>query len=219
MAVIIAHHGDSECNIQVEAHVCPECGQHIVYAAVPEWVRVYPPDREWVDFSNHVPPAFLRDFEAARKVIDSSPEASATLGRRCLQRLIREHIGITDKNLDKEIVSVLASNQLPSYLAGDIDAIRNIGNFAARPTKSEETGEIMEVGPGEAAWTLKVLEVRSSSAIAPVGSGSPGSVEPVGADLRAPICGYPPTLYAKTPMNRPRQNVLYSLPPSSLKIR
>jgi len=71
----------------------------------------------------------------------------------------------------------------------------------------------------EAAWTLKVLEVRSSSAIAPVGSGSPGSVEPVGADLRAPICGYPPTLYAKTPMNRPRQNVLYSLPPSSLKIR
>lgn len=80
------------------------------------------------------------------------------LGRRCLQRLIREHIGIADKNLEREIASVLASNRLPSYLADDLDAVRIVGNFAAHPTKSEQTGETMEVEPGEAAWTLKVLE-------------------------------------------------------------
>jgi hypothetical protein len=158
MAVITAHKGDSECQIQIEAHICPECGQHIVYAWVPECVRVYPPAQEWVDFSSYVPSVLFRDFEEARSVIDVSPKASAMLGRRCLQRLIREHIGIADKNLDKEIASVLASNRLPSYLADDLDAVRNVGNFAAHPMKSQETGEIMDVEPGEAVWTLKVLE-------------------------------------------------------------
>jgi hypothetical protein len=43
-------------------------------------------------------------------------------------------------------------------LAGSIDAVRNIGNFAAHPMKSEHTGEILDVEPGEAEWNLEVLE-------------------------------------------------------------
>lgn len=43
-------------------------------------------------------------------------------------------------------------------LAESIDAIRNIGNFAAHPMKSQTTGEIVEVEPGEAEWNLDVLE-------------------------------------------------------------
>ena len=47
---------------------------------------------------------------------------------------------------------------LPSHLADAIDAVRNIGNFAAHPMKSTNTGEIVDVEPGEAEWNLEVLE-------------------------------------------------------------
>jgi len=39
-----------------------------------------------------------------------------------------------------------------------LDAVRNIGNFAAHPMKSQSTGEIVPVEPGEAEWNLDVLE-------------------------------------------------------------
>ena len=47
---------------------------------------------------------------------------------------------------------------LPSYLASAIDAVRQIGNFAAHPTKSVNSGAIMAVEPGEAEWLLDTLE-------------------------------------------------------------
>lgn len=46
----------------------------------------------------------------------------------------------------------------PSHLAKSVDAIRNIGNFSAHPSKSKSTGEIVPVEPHEAEWTLDVLE-------------------------------------------------------------
>ena len=39
-----------------------------------------------------------------------------------------------------------------------LDAVRNIGNFAAHPIKSLGSGEIMDVEPGEAEWSLDVLK-------------------------------------------------------------
>jgi len=36
--------------------------------------------------------------------------------------------------------------------------VRLIGNFAAHPVKSQKSGEILDVEPGEAEWTLDVLE-------------------------------------------------------------
>ena len=59
-------------------------------------------------------------------------------------------------DLSSEITQVL--QQLPSHLAQAVDAIRNIGNFAAHPNKSTSTGEIIDVEPGEAEWLLDVLE-------------------------------------------------------------
>ena len=47
---------------------------------------------------------------------------------------------------------------LPSHIADGLDAVRNIGNFAAHPIKSQSTGEIVPVEPGEAEWNLDVLE-------------------------------------------------------------
>jgi len=47
---------------------------------------------------------------------------------------------------------------LPTLLRDGIDAIRNVGNFAAHPNKNTSTGEIVDVEPGEAEWLLHVLE-------------------------------------------------------------
>jgi hypothetical protein len=43
-------------------------------------------------------------------------------------------------------------------LAEIVDAVRQTGNFAAHPVKSQVTGQILPVEPHEAEWNLDVLE-------------------------------------------------------------
>jgi len=105
-----------------------------------------------------VPAEFCEDYIEASLILGDSPKASAAISRRCLQHLLREKAGVKPADLATEITEVLDSNQLPSFLAEAIDAIRIIGNFAAHPIKSKATGEILAVEPGEAEWTLDVLE-------------------------------------------------------------
>jgi hypothetical protein len=105
-----------------------------------------------------VPKALREDFGEACRVLADSPKASAALSRRCLQIILREHAKAKPQDLSKEIDEVLASKQLPTHLAADIDAVRHIGNFAAHPIKSTSSGEIVAVEPGEAEWQLDVLE-------------------------------------------------------------
>ena len=75
-----------------------------------------------------------------------------------MQNILREKAGRTERDLAQQIHGVLESNQLPSYLADDLDAVRNIGNFAAHPIKSRNSDEILPVEPGEAEWNLDVIE-------------------------------------------------------------
>jgi hypothetical protein len=105
-----------------------------------------------------VPKGLAEDYNEACLVLADSAKASAALSRRCLQIILREHAKVKPQDLSKEIDEVLASKQLPTYIAQDIDAIRHYGNFAAHPTKSTNSLEIIEVEPGEAEWLLDVLE-------------------------------------------------------------
>ena len=98
------------------------------------------------------------DYKEACLVFPDSAKASASLSRRCLQNILREKAEVKPSNLSDEIQEVLDSNTLPSYMAESIDSIRNIGNFAAHPIKSKNTGEIVPVEPGEAEWNLEVIE-------------------------------------------------------------
>lgn len=116
-------------------------------------------------FSSSRPPVpievdtlFAEDYNEACLVLTFSPKASAALSRRCLQNILREKAGVTKGDLSKEIQQVIDSGKLPSHLSESIDAIRNIGNFAAHPNKSTSSGEIIPVEMGEAEWLLDVLE-------------------------------------------------------------
>ncbi len=97
-----------------------------------------------------VPKEFSCDYNESCMVFADSPKASAALSRRCLQHILREKAGVKKDDLANEIQQVIDSRQLPSHLADSLDAVRNIGAFAAHPIKSKTTGEIVEVEPGEA---------------------------------------------------------------------
>jgi len=101
---------------------------------------------------------YATDYKESCLIISFSPKASAALSRRCLQNILREKAGVKKSNLANEIQEIISTGLLPTYLSESIDAIRNIGNFAAHPLKSTSTGEIIDVEYGEAEWLLDVLE-------------------------------------------------------------
>ncbi|MCU1308972.1 MAG: hypothetical protein JWO20_97 [Candidatus Angelobacter sp.] len=144
--------------------VCPECGHLIIWLGrgsssnVEPDMLVYPRGTSRPPLPPEVPERFGRDYVEASLVLADSPKASAALSRRTLQNILREKAKVTAGNLSSEIDKVLSSGSLPSYLSSSIDAIRTLGNFAAHPTKDTNTGEIVEVEPGEAEWLLDVLE-------------------------------------------------------------
>jgi len=107
---------------------------------------------------SEVPENIAEDYKEACLVLQFSPKASAALSRRCLQNLLRDAAKVKPSDLSKEIQEVIDGGRLSSQLADSIDAIRNIGNFAAHPVKSQSTGEIVDVELEEAEWNLDVLE-------------------------------------------------------------
>ena len=137
--------------IRGQGEVHPFGEAHVSYLVLPRTtLRPSPPAQ--------VPPEFAADYVEAAAVLNDSPKASAALSRRCLQHIIREKAQIKARDLAAEIQLLLDSNVLPSWLAEAVDAVRNIGNFAAHPIKSTQSGEVLPVEPGEAEWTLDVLD-------------------------------------------------------------
>lgn len=159
---------------------CPNCGECIVElsgrgprlngpsgrealtvpsAASPKhrWL-VYPKRPYRKPLPESVPASFRDDFEEAWIALAEVPKASAALSRRCLQRLIREKAGITKRTLFDEIEALINGGSLPGYINENLHGLRHFGNFGTHPIKSESTGEIIDVEPGEAEWQIDTLE-------------------------------------------------------------
>ncbi len=118
----------------------------------------YPKAPSRAPLPTEVPSPYADDYsEACLTLVDSS-KASAALSRRCLQHILRDKAGVKPGNLADEIQQVIDSSKVPSHISESLDAVRNIGNFAAHPIKSKSSGEIIDVEPGEAEWNLDVLE-------------------------------------------------------------
>ena len=157
---------ESNTSLGIESTHCPECLNPIFrltkvrLGPLPErWsFIVYPQGVAARRVSPEVDKEFTGDFEEACRVLPYSEKASAALSRRCLQNLLREKAGSQGKDLAHQIQEVLDSGKLPSHLGKAIDVVRVIGNFAAHPIKSTNTGEVIDVEPGEAEWLLDTLE-------------------------------------------------------------
>lgn len=175
------HETKGKATAIINWHGCPSCGKYIVFIGFPEddakvenftnstfltsdlsksstVTMIFPKTKARRGLSPDIPPDFAKEFGEASQVLPISPNASAAVSRRCLQRLLREKGGVKPGDLSKEIQQVLDSKQLPTHLADAIDAVRAIGNFGAHPIKSTQTGVIVDVEAGEAEWDMDVLE-------------------------------------------------------------
>src|SRR5262245_5784428 len=119
---------------------------------------VFPPFPSARELEREVPESYRNTFAEAERVLTLSANASAALGRRLLQHVLRENYGIKEASLRKEIDNFISEEAPPSYLAQALAAIGQIGNFSALPSKDLNTGDIAEAGPGEAEWLLDTLE-------------------------------------------------------------
>lgn len=146
---------------------CPDCGRVVistVAAGEPGQSDTSSDIQLWPDSANRPlaseveaeAPSLANDFREAVAVFAKSKKASAALSRRCLQFVLVHKGAATEKDLAKQIDQVLPT--LPSDLAANVDAVRHVGNFAAHPMKSQQTGDIVDVEEGEAEWLLDVLE-------------------------------------------------------------
>lgn len=154
--MVTASGGDG---VSVYSSQCPNCKKPIVTAEIESEgkishklvhpfnvVRTVPPE---------VPEEIQEDFLEAAAVLPISEKASAALSRRCLQNLLTDR-GYKKRDLNDQIEDAL--KDLPPRIGENVDAIRQIGNFAAHPMKHQSTGLIADVEPEEATWNLDVLE-------------------------------------------------------------
>ncbi len=165
---------DEEAQWHLVRQICPACKRFVLqllYNSLGRNTRgerfvtnrkstrlVWPKAPSRTPLPEEVPVNFAQDYAEACLVLADSPKASAALSRRCLQHILREKAGVKKADLADEIQQVIDSGKLPSHLSESLDAVRNIGNFAAHPIKSKTSGEVVDVEPGEAEWNLDVLE-------------------------------------------------------------
>ncbi|MBB4595337.1 DUF4145 domain-containing protein [Xanthomonas cannabis] len=165
--------GDDYLGYLVSSQYCPSCEAVIVYMQFgivrggdtglvlsnrEREIVLYPQANEAREVSIDIPDPYRQDLIEARAVLELSPKASAALSRRLLQRILREKLAIQGKDLSKEIDQFISAGSAPTYLLDAVDAIRHIGNLAAHPLKFQQSGDIADVEPGEAEWTLDVAE-------------------------------------------------------------
>lgn len=168
---------DVEGRWDVERNECPECKKMNLYlihsvqrgslvgqsGTTPNYELasrrlIRPKGTSRKPVPDEVPKEVTEDYEEACLVLPDSPKASAALSRRCLQSILHGAAGIDHGNLHNEIGEAISKGGLPTHLAADLHAVREIGNFAAHPNKSTNTGEIVGVEPEEAEWNLEVIE-------------------------------------------------------------
>ena len=153
-----------------QAAECPSCRNDIILLNIHDVSDPDPPLAQYTAYpsyskrkivSDRVPVALKKEYEEACQVLAISPKASAALSRRILQAMLEER-GYSAERLARQIDSVMGEtcpdNILPNSIRQKIDAIRNVGNFAAHPMADATTFEIINVELEEAEWCLEIIE-------------------------------------------------------------
>ena len=113
------------------------------------------PGAEMKVMPEYVPKPIVQDYEEACAIADSSPKASATLARRCLQGMIRDFWKIKKKRLIDEIKALESKVEPLTWKA--IDAVRKVGNIGAHMEK--DINVIVDVDPDEAKKLIGLIEL------------------------------------------------------------
>ena len=104
------------------------------------------------EIPNYVPTAIREDIYESCKIEKFSPKASATLIRRALQGMIRDHFSVTPGTLFNEIKQI--EDKVTKSTFDSIDAVRKIGNIGAHMEK--DVNIIIDVEPEEARLLIEL---------------------------------------------------------------
>lgn len=150
---------DSSC-LEITFYKCPNCGEYTINClgigdSVKDVNLPTRPQSLAKQFPDYIPKAIRQDYEEACAILNLSPKASATLSRRCLQGMIRDFWGISEKNLYLEIDAL--KDKIPADLWTSIDALRQLGNIGAHMEK--DTNTIVDIDQNEAESLIKLIEL------------------------------------------------------------
>jgi hypothetical protein len=155
--------------------VCPnpDCRELVIsarlYKAEPHAMGSYVPEQNYAkplfswtlrpQSSSRLLPDYIAqqirdDYYEACSILNSSPKASATLARRCLQGMIRDFWKIVKSRLVDEIDALNGKIDPSTWDA--IDAIRKIGNIGAHMER--DVNLIIDIEEDEASILIKLLE-------------------------------------------------------------
>lgn len=148
---------DGRLAVRAEFTVCPneECKRTSVYINLAAWDSVRRRDggyeKQFTDtlgkwrlkpwgnaraFPEYVPAAIRADYEEACAIVDLSPKAAATLGRRAVQGIVRDFWKVKERSLKDEIDAVekMVGHGVPPETFQSLHAVRELGNIGATPS-------------------------------------------------------------------------------------
>lgn len=100
---------------------------------------------------------YSSEFANAINIKSISPKASAMLSRRVMEAVLEKEYDIDDGFLSSKISEFISYNDIPYRLRKSVDIVREVGNVGAHTQEDAETGELVDVDPGEADVVLDVL--------------------------------------------------------------
>lgn len=163
-----ARHGE-HASIAVAGGTCAACGLLVIairggvhdgreHDAFDEAEIVWPP----VMLRDPAPPkveADLRqDYDEAIRVLQISPQSTATLARRILQIVLVRKAGAPSKktNLNAQIDDVIKRDAVPGWIAENLHVIRELGNYGAHHAEDVD-GETIRLDEDQAMFVLEVI--------------------------------------------------------------
>lgn len=121
-----------------------------------EIIRNIRPKFQGISFPDYVPLQIRQDYEEASTILKLSPKASATLSRRCLQGMIRDHFGVVRGRLNDEIIAIHERKLISEDVWNALNALRDLGNIGAHMEK--DVNLIIDVDEEEAEKLVHLIE-------------------------------------------------------------
>lgn len=105
-----------------------------------------------------VPAEFESEYHTACEILAISPESSAAIARRLLQRFLAAQSGTENLELSELIRAATDSDEMQPYLREALRTLVALAKLEPQSEKSLRPQTLIPVQPGEAEWTLDVLQ-------------------------------------------------------------
>jgi hypothetical protein len=104
-----------------------------------------------------VPETVFHDYDQACRLLKSSPCASATYARRCLQGMVRKKFKLKPGKFQNEIKTLASMNgTIRQEIVDALESVRKIGKFRAMP--DDDVKVLVDVNYDEARQIIEVIE-------------------------------------------------------------